>query len=136
MVALLQRASVFHNITPFPWLFIHLILNLTAIAKCAQLISSSNQNLRWFALQNKNKEEEEKQKKRQEDGSKDPAGVCAPQNGIPTVHSTALQWPHPSPSRSTSGQPAFFCVVLQPAIPGHQKHQTCTAELTQQLVTS
>lgn len=31
VVALLQRTSVFHSITPFPWLFIYLILNLTAI---------------------------------------------------------------------------------------------------------
>lgn len=130
MVAPLQRTSLFHSITPFPWLFIHLILNLTAIAKCAQLISSSNQNLKWFALQNKNKEEEEKAEEEAEDGSKDPAGVCDSPNGISTAHPTALQWPHPSPSRSgqTSGQPAFFLsLVLQSAIPGPQKHQTCSA---------
>lgn len=74
MVALLQRTSVFHSITPFPWLFIYLILNLSAIANCAPLVSSSDQDQRWFALQNKNKEEEKAEEAG--NGSEDPAGVC------------------------------------------------------------
>lgn len=132
-MALLQRTCVFHSITPFPWLFIYPVLNLTAIAKCAQLISSSNQNQRWFTLQNKKKKrkgkgrEEEKEEKA-EDGSKDPAGLCVLPNRIYTVHPTALQWPHPGPSRSNFLTACFLLsLVLQPAIPGHQTHQTCTA---------
>lgn len=76
----------------------------------------------------------EREEKEAEDGSKEPAGVCALPNGISTLHPAALQWSRPSPARSNFLAACFLpriaSLVLQPAIPGHQKDQSCTAYLT------
>ena len=108
----------------YPELYSHYKVHMTAT------FLYSKMGVVYFPEQ-KQRRGKEREEKEAEDGSKDPAGVCAPQNGISTLHPTALEWPHPGPARSNFLAayflPRIASLVLQPDIPGHQKDQSHTA---------
>lgn len=132
MVELLQRMNMSHSITPLPRLIASLLLGCTAITKCAQPPPSSNK--KWevvYFLEPSQRRGREREEKEAKDRFKEPAGVHALPNGISALHPTALPWPLPSPARSNFPAacllPRRASLVLQPAIPGHQKDQICAA---------
>lgn len=91
---LFQKVKVFHSIRPLPCLNISLLLNCPDIT---WLSPSSNQKWGQLTWQKRNKKEGGKEKKKRQRGDPTSLQVCALPPGMPALHPTALQWPHPSP---------------------------------------